>query len=63
MNNGWKALLGAGALAAVDVGIAEYFFQRTMVRQNAKVERTKEMSGTRLGAVYAEDRKMERMDA
>ena len=46
MNNGWKALLGAGALAAVDVGIAEYFFQRTMVRQNAKVERTKEMSGT-----------------
>lgn len=46
MNKGWKALLGVGALAAADLGIAEYFFQRTMVRQNAKVERTKEMSGT-----------------
>lgn len=46
MNNGWKALFGVGALAAADLGIAEYFFQRTMVRQNAKVERTKEMSGT-----------------
>ncbi len=46
MNKGWKALFGAGVLAAADLGIAEYFFQRTMVRQNAKVERTKEMSGT-----------------
>lgn len=46
MNKGWKALLGMGALAAADLGITEYFFQRTMIRQNAKTERTKEMSGT-----------------
>lgn len=46
MNKGWKALLGAGALAAADVGVAEYFFRRTMIRQNAKTERTMEMSGT-----------------
>lgn len=46
MNKGWKALFGAGALAAADLGITEYFFRRTMIRQNAKTERTKEMSGT-----------------
>lgn len=46
MKKGWKALLGAGALAAADLGITEYFFQRTMIRRNAKTERTKEMSGT-----------------
>ncbi len=46
MNNGWKALLGMGTLAAADLGITEYFFRRTMIRQNAKTERTKEMSGT-----------------
>ena len=44
---GWKALLGTGtAVAMADIGIAEYFFRRTMVRQNAKTERTKKMSGT-----------------
>ena len=45
MKKGWKALFGVGVLAAVDLGITEYFFQRTMIRQNAKTERTKEMSG------------------
>ncbi len=44
---GWKALLGTGAvMAAADVGTAEYFFRRVMIRQNTKTERTKEMSGT-----------------
>lgn len=44
---GWKALLGTGtAVAVLDIGIAEYFFHRTIVRQNAKTERTKKMSGT-----------------
>ncbi len=43
----WKGMLGAGVTAAAaECGIAEYFFQRTMVRQNARTDRTKEMSGT-----------------
>lgn len=43
----WKMLAGAGiAATAAELGISYYFFNRTMVRQNAKTERTKEMSGT-----------------
>lgn len=43
----WKTLLGAGAVAATaEYGIASYFFQRTMIRQNAKTERTMDMAGT-----------------
>lgn len=43
---GWKMLLGAGAAAAAEYGIAVYFFRRTMIRQNAKTERTMDMAGT-----------------
>lgn len=40
-------LLGAGAVAAAaEYGIARYFFKRTMIRNNAKVERTINMAGT-----------------
>lgn len=44
---GIRALLGIGtAAAAAEYGIAAYFFRRTMIRQNAKTERTMDMSGT-----------------
>lgn len=44
---GWKALLGIGTTAAAaEYGIASYFFRRTILRQNAKTERTIEMAGT-----------------
>lgn len=43
----WKALLGIGTTAAaVEYGIAAYFFRRTILRQNAKTERTIKMAGT-----------------
>lgn len=43
----WKILLGAGvSAAAAECVAAFYFFRRTMIRQNAKTERTKAMSGT-----------------
>ena len=42
-----KLLLGIGAAAsAVEYGIARYFFRRTMIRGNAKVELTEKMAGT-----------------
>ncbi len=45
-----KVLLGAGGLAAVGAGtsygVSEYFFRRTIIRQNARVERTMKMAGT-----------------
>lgn len=45
--NGLKALLGIGATAAaVEYGIAAYFFKRTILRQNATTERTIDMAGT-----------------
>lgn len=45
--NIWKAALGAGAVAGLaEYAIAEYFFRRTMLRQNASVERTMNMAGT-----------------
>lgn len=44
---GLKALLGIGAATAIaEYGIASYFFRRTMLRQNAKTERTMDMAGT-----------------
>ena len=44
---GWKMILGTAAAAtAVEYGIAAYFFRRTMIRQNAKTERTMNMAGT-----------------
>lgn len=40
-------ILGAGiAAAAVETGIAGYFFRRTLIRSNAKTERTQKMAGT-----------------
>lgn len=44
---GFVKLLGIGtAVAATEVGIASYFFRRTMLRQKATTERTMEMAGT-----------------
>lgn len=44
---GLKVLLGIGATAALaEYGIASYFFRRTILRQNAKTERTMKMAGT-----------------
>lgn len=42
-----KTIVGVGAIAAAaEYGIARYFFRRTVIRGNAKVERTTKMSGT-----------------
>ena len=42
-----RYLLGAAAIAAAgEYAIARYFFRRTMIRSNAKNERTMKMSGT-----------------
>lgn len=42
-----KWLIGlASAGAAAEAGLAEYFFRRTMIRQNASTERTQKMAGT-----------------
>ena len=41
-----KAATGAAILAAAGVGEAAYFYRRTMIRNNAKVERTMKMAGT-----------------
>lgn len=40
------AAAGVGTVAAVEAGITAYFYRRTMIRQNAKVERTIKMAGT-----------------
>lgn len=43
----WRWILGLGAAgAAVEYGIARYFFNRTVIRSNAKRERTTKMAGT-----------------
>ena len=39
-------LLGIGGLAAIEAAVITYFYRRTMIRQNAKVERTMKMAGT-----------------
>lgn len=45
-----KAALGlAGAGAAIEYGIARYFFKRTLVRGSMPVEKTMEMAGTDWG--------------
>ena len=36
----------AGVLGVIEVGIAAYFYRRTMIRGNAKKERTMKMAGT-----------------
>ncbi len=36
----------AGVIALVEVGIAAYFYRRTMIRSNAKTDRTIKMAGT-----------------
>lgn len=42
-----KWLIGLGAVgAAAEYAVAEYFFRRTMIRGNAKQERTVKMAGT-----------------
>ena len=41
----WLIALAAAA-AAAEPGLAEYFFRRTMIRQNASTERTQKMAGT-----------------
>lgn len=46
-----KKLLGMiaaviGVIAAVELGIAVYFYRRTMIRSNAKTDRTIKMAGT-----------------
>ncbi|MGL5258798.1 MAG: alpha/beta hydrolase [Lachnospiraceae bacterium] len=44
---GLMAVLGIGAtVVAAEVGIAAYFFKRTLIRQNATTKRTIEMAGT-----------------
>lgn len=48
---GVKRILGGvgitvGVAAAAELGVSGYFFRRTMTRNNAKNERTQEMSGT-----------------
>ena len=43
----WKILFKlAGMIAVAELGIATYFYRRTMIRNKAKVERTIKMSGT-----------------
>ena len=41
-----KAMTCAGILAAAGIGETAYFYQRTMKRNNAKVEKTIKMAGT-----------------
>lgn len=41
-----KAILGTGALALAGAIETAYFYRRTMIRQNAKLERTMKMAGT-----------------
>lgn len=41
-----KGLAAAGALAAASAAGTAYFYNRTMIRQNAIVERTMKMAGT-----------------
>ncbi|MCH1983085.1 alpha/beta hydrolase [Ruminococcus sp. OA3] len=43
----WKWAAGLGTVtAAAEYGIAEYFFRRTMLRGNARRDRTQKMAGT-----------------
>lgn len=44
-----KLLIGGGIVclaASTEVAIASYFIKRTLIRGNAKVERTEKMAGT-----------------
>lgn len=41
-----KAILGTGTLALAGAIETAYFYRRTMIRQNAKLERTMKMAGT-----------------
>ena len=41
-----KGLAAAGALAAASAAGTAYFYRRTMIRQNAILERTMKMAGT-----------------
>ena len=43
---GKKVVKVAGVIAVTEVGIAAYFYRRTMIRNRAKVERTMKMAGT-----------------
>lgn len=43
----WKWVLGFGAAGALaEYAVSDYFFKRTLLRKNAKRERTQNMSGT-----------------
>lgn len=56
--NKWGIMLAAGAaFAAAETGIAGYFFKRTMIRQNAKQERTVKMAGTNWEGYFPEMRR------
>ena len=41
-----NAAKAAGVVAVAEIGIAAYFYRRTMIRSKAKVERTMKMAGT-----------------
>ena len=45
---GWKKLFAGAAFAAAagTYGVSQYFFNRTMIRSNAKREKTQKMAGT-----------------
>lgn len=45
---GWEKLFAGAALAAAagTYGVSQYFFNRTMIRSNAKREKTQKMAGT-----------------
>mgnify|MGYP000125644194 CR=1 FL=1 len=49
---GWMLGLAAAG-AAGEYGIARYFFHRTVVRGNAKRDRTQKMGGHGLGRLYS----------
>ena len=47
------ALLGSAA--AAEVAGSAYLYRRTMIRYNAKTERTMKMSGVDLGEIHSHD--------
>lgn len=44
--NKWSVVAAVGAAVAAELGVSAYFYRRTMIRNNAKVERTMKMAGT-----------------
>ena len=40
------AAAAVGVIAVTELGIAVYFYRRTMIRSNAKTDRTIKMAGT-----------------